>query len=320
MTYGENHFLNLLVLPCAITLFVVKTTDALGAFPLANESATTRAPERHLAVINGTITPNELLESPAPTWMPTASTLDYNSSTNRNNRSEVSSAASVSGLAGTTIHPFTVTSAVTSDNSSVNSSGLASGKTTDTLPSTTGTAHETFAFTNTSEITEIPTTHVYYTKPINTSEGTEVNSTGAYTTALTVERAHLKNSEAILTIAFSIILGIVVLVILVYSLNKCKTRRSQYSHHPLHASSYESVDHYMAPEDTLVISGGLYDAPRVYNPTMTVFEDEESQHDYVSFASRPGQFRLEFLPGERETEPGANSRGLGTFHSPHRSL
>ncbi|XP_078500276.1 uncharacterized protein LOC144755342 [Lissotriton helveticus] len=314
MTYGKNHFWDFLVLLCALTLFVVKTTDALREFPLANISATTSAPEVHLTEINGTATPKELPESPAPTGMPTAPTLAHTSSTDRNNLSEASSAANVSGPAGTTISPFTITSTETPGNSFDNSSGLASGKTTATLPSTTRTAHETFAYTNTSEITGIPATHVYYTKPMNTTEGTEVNTTGAYTTALTVESVHLKHSEAILTIAFSIILGIVVLVILVYSLNKCKTRRSQYSHHPLHASSYESVDHYMAPEDTLVISGGLYDAPRVYNPTMTVLEDEESQHDYVSFASRPGQFRLEFLPGERETKPSDNDRGLGTFH------
>ncbi|XP_069489675.1 uncharacterized protein [Ambystoma mexicanum] len=81
-----------------------------------------------------------------------------------------------------------------------------------------------------------------------------------------------------------------------------------------------SVDRYSAPEDTLVISGGLYDAPRVYNPTMTVLEDEELHHDYVSFGSRPGQFRLEFLPGEKEAEPAVTSPAFGTFHSPHHSL
>ncbi|XP_029428497.1 uncharacterized protein LOC115073808 isoform X3 [Rhinatrema bivittatum] len=81
------------------------------------------------------------------------------------------------------------------------------------------------------------------------------------------------------------------------------------------STSQMSADRYSAPDDTLVISGGLYDAPRVYNPNMTVLEDEECQHDYISFGSRPGQFRLEFLPGEKEREPAYESSSFETFHS-----
>ncbi|KAM4699350.1 uncharacterized protein O3C94_000871 isoform 1-T3 [Discoglossus pictus] len=113
----------------------------------------------------------------------------------------------------------------------------------------------------------------------------------------------LKDSEAILTSIFSIFLGVVVLAVLVFSFKKYRRKRSQYSHHPLRESSFESADRYSAPDDTLVISGGLYDAPRVYNPNMTVLEEDESQPDYVSFSSRPGQFRLEFLPGDKEMDP-----------------
>nr|XP_033773894.1 uncharacterized protein LOC117347285 [Geotrypetes seraphini]XP_033773895.1 uncharacterized protein LOC117347285 [Geotrypetes seraphini] len=136
-----------------------------------------------------------------------------------------------------------------------------------------------------------------------------------HTSRISGNEIRLKNSEAILTIAFSIILGIVVVVLLIYSLNKYKKRRLQYSHHPLHDTSYESADRYSVPDDTLVISGGLYDAPRVYNPNMTVLEDEDSQYDYVSFGSRPGQFRLEFLPGEKEREPTYESSAFEIFHS-----
>ncbi|CAH2220697.1 Hypothetical predicted protein, partial [Pelobates cultripes] len=110
-------------------------------------------------------------------------------------------------------------------------------------------------------------------------------------------RANLKHSEAILTSVFSTMLVIVILTILILAIKKYRRRRLQYSHHPLREQIYESVDSYSTPDDTLVISGGLYEAPRIYNPNMTVLEEEEeSQHEYVSFSSRPGQFRLEFLP------------------------
>ncbi|XP_056414369.1 mucin-4-like [Hyla sarda] len=113
-------------------------------------------------------------------------------------------------------------------------------------------------------------------------------------------------SETILTSIFSTILVVVLLTILAFCFNKYRKRRSQYSHHPLHENVYES-EGYSPPDDTLVISGGLYDAPRIYNPNMTVLEEEDSQHDFVSFSSRPGQFRLEFLPGDKDTDPAYNA-------------
>ncbi|XP_073176425.1 uncharacterized protein [Lepidochelys kempii] len=61
-----------------------------------------------------------------------------------------------------------------------------------------------------------------------------------------------------------------------------------------------SADIYTTPDDTLMISGGLYDAPRIYNPNMTVLDDDELQAEYLPFGSRPGKFRLEILSGENE--------------------
>ncbi|XP_059509467.1 sialomucin core protein 24-like isoform X2 [Stegostoma tigrinum] len=58
---------------------------------------------------------------------------------------------------------------------------------------------------------------------------------------------------------------------------------------------------YNIPDDTLVISGGLYDESRVYNPNMTVLEEDDEFHgDYPAVTSKYSQFRLEFLPEERE--------------------
>ncbi|KAH0618963.1 hypothetical protein JD844_018540 [Phrynosoma platyrhinos] len=60
-------------------------------------------------------------------------------------------------------------------------------------------------------------------------------------------------------------------------------------------------DRYTIPDDVLVISGGLYDAPRIYNQNM-VYEDDELQNDHLPFNAQPGHLRLKFLPGEKEQD------------------
>ncbi|XP_067863898.1 sialomucin core protein 24-like [Heptranchias perlo] len=113
---------------------------------------------------------------------------------------------------------------------------------------------------------------------------------------------HLRKQEIIVTICLSTILGVVILTIIMYNVTKCKRRRAQYSHRPLYTSSYEEPGgSYNIPDDTLVISGGLYDESRVYNPNMTVLEEDDEIHsEYPAFSSKYSQFRLEFLPEESE--------------------
>ncbi|XP_061487891.1 uncharacterized protein LOC133387338 [Rhineura floridana] len=132
-----------------------------------------------------------------------------------------------------------------------------------------------------------------------------------------VEGARLNNSEAILTIGFSIVLALTILGFIVYIFTKYRKRRDQFSHHPLYDASSETVDRYATPDDTLVISGGLYDAPRIYNSSMTVYEDDELQTDQLPFSAQPGQFRLKFLPGEKEMDL---SSSYETFQLPLGSL
>ncbi|XP_068125780.1 uncharacterized protein [Hyperolius riggenbachi] len=149
--------------------------------------------------------------------------------------------------------------------------------------------------------------------PTQEKTSTQNNATDTYatpnvndTTLSDTDKNSMKYSEIILTSIFSTILVVVVLLILAYGFKKFLIRKLQYSHHPLRETSYES-DRYTPPDDTLVISGGLYDAPRIYNPNMTVLEEEEPQNDYASFNSRSGQFRLEFLPGDKDLDPNDNS-------------
>ncbi|KAM3935416.1 uncharacterized protein RB166_002666 isoform 1-T3 [Leptodactylus fuscus] len=161
---------------------------------------------------------------------------------------------------------------------------------TSTATSTANKSNNTTTAIPTHE-TPIPEDNVTVTYPVEQNTSLESEKIGS----------GMKFSETVLTSIFSTILVVVMLTTVAFCFNKYRKRRSQYSHHPLHETVYES-EGYSPPDDTLVISGGLYDAPRIYNPNMTVLEEDESQPDYVSFSNRPGQFRLEFLPGDKDTD------------------
>ncbi|XP_073707908.1 uncharacterized protein [Garra rufa] len=122
----------------------------------------------------------------------------------------------------------------------------------------------------------------------------------------------MNHSEKSLTILFSILLGVIVLVILghfMYKFGRTKERSIQYTHRRLH--NEDTGEPFAVPDDTLVISGGLYDGPQIYNPTMTV-QNEEFQTDTSGFDSRPTQFRLEFL---REDQDRAFDHETSTFET-----
>ncbi|XP_043098903.1 sialomucin core protein 24-like isoform X2 [Puntigrus tetrazona] len=125
----------------------------------------------------------------------------------------------------------------------------------------------------------------------------------------------LNNSEKSLTILFSILLGVIILVILghfVYKFGRNKERSVQYTHRRL--QNEDTGEPFAMPDDTLVISGGLYDGPQIYNPTMTV-QNEEFQTDTSGFASRPTQFRLEFLREDQDRALDHETSTFQTFHA-----
>ncbi|XP_005988522.1 location of vulva defective 1-like isoform X2 [Latimeria chalumnae] len=178
-------------------------------------------------------------------------------------------------------------------------------------PEATGTTESALATTSSEKnsfTTKIDTTVVstLYAGSLHSSNTTQISG----------GRFHLRYSEAILTIIFSSILGVAVLVVVMYIVSKCKRRRAQYTHRPLYNIPFEDTDRYSAPDDTLVISGGLYDAPRIYNPNMTVLEEDDFPSEPQPFGSRPAHFRLEFLQEESERDPTFGSRTFKTFHSP----
>ncbi|XP_072282368.1 uncharacterized protein [Pyxicephalus adspersus] len=229
-----------------------------------------------------------------------ATTLDVSRSSNLNVSSTLASPpSSTLPSTGSSNQTYSTTmSGVTQSISTMLSTQMIPTQKNGTEKTSDGTA------TTMSGVTLVSTTPSTQMKPTQGS-GNETTNGTATTTLSDTEEYNMKYSEIILTSIFSTVLVVVVVVIIFVGFKKCLRGRSQYSHHPLRETSYEP-DRYSSPDDTLVISGGLYDAPRIYNPNMTVLEEEESQNDYASFQSRPGQFKLEFLPGDKDMDPTNN--------------
>lgn len=95
----------------------------------------------------------------------------------------------------------------------------------------------------------------------------------------TTQAVRLNMSEKNMTILFSVVLGVFAMALVVAMLHKCK-QKIQYSHQPLHNT--HDTDAFVAADDTLVISGGLYDGHPIYDNVPTASTDQS-------------QFRLEFL-------------------------
>ncbi|XP_037390779.1 sialomucin core protein 24-like isoform X1 [Pygocentrus nattereri] len=139
-----------------------------------------------------------------------------------------------------------------------------------------------------------------------TTETTPGNKTNNETAA----GAGLNFSEMSMTILFSVVLGVIVLMVLgqiVYKVSRNKHRMVQYSHRPLY--NEDTGEQFVVPDDTLVISGGLYDGPQIYNPTVTTLNDE----DQPTFAYTPTQLRLEFLREEQGTDRDYEATSFETF-------
>lgn len=126
----------------------------------------------------------------------------------------------------------------------------------------------------------------------------------------------LSRSEKSLTVLFSALLGAIVVIVLVYFMHKYRKRkqtRVQYTHRRL--QSEDTGDQFAAADDTLVISGGLYDGPQIYNPTMTVQNEDDFQTDASGFGYTSTQFRLEFLKEDQRRAPDRDASTFKTFYA-----
>ncbi|XP_024282314.1 sialomucin core protein 24-like [Oncorhynchus tshawytscha] len=178
------------------------------------------------------------------------------------------------------------------------------------VPSTAPTTQEAKTTENQSSTSNIPPQQSTKNLPQTT------NAAMPMTTAThnVTQGFGLDNSEKGMTVFFSVVLGVFVLGIFIYTLNRWNQMR-QYSHRPLYNNSEAEVGGSLAADDTLVISGGLYDGSQIYNPTMTTTDmtEDEFNFDNRLHVSQRSQFRLEFLTEERESSPGYEASTFHTF-------
>ncbi|KAF4079107.1 hypothetical protein AMELA_G00189140 [Ameiurus melas] len=152
--------------------------------------------------------------------------------------------------------------------------------------------------------------------PVSTVHGASMSTPAYFTTGTTIGNktsngtagAGLNNSETSLTILFSVVLGVIFLIILGLSVYKMtRSRWAMYSHHPLH--NEDTGGQFVVTDDTLVISGGLYDGPQIYNSTVTALNEDHM------FTYTPTQFRLEFLHEDPATDHIHEATTFKTFNS-----
>ncbi|XP_056241858.1 sialomucin core protein 24-like [Seriola aureovittata] len=129
----------------------------------------------------------------------------------------------------------------------------------------------------------IQSTAGYISTP-DTSVITTANSSNTVnTTSDSVDRITqgfgLDISEKNMTIVFSVALGVFGVALVIFMFHRCK-QKIQYLHQPL--NNTDDTDAFVADDDTLIISGGLYDGHPIYDNVPTAPEDQS-------------QFRLEFL-------------------------
>lgn len=208
-------------------------------------------------LFNSTGTPATILTS-------TEATAVY-SSTKRDNKNFTTSAAATK----------TTSQHETTQSSTILTSPTDSGppkSTTPTVPSST--------LTVTTQTIQT-TTHLKNTS--DTPESSTVNSSHSITTSTdsmdTTGASRLNISEKNMTIIFSGMLGFFAVSIVLIMFYKCK-HKFYYLHQPL--NNTDDTDGFAANEDTLVISGGLYDGHPIYD-------------NVPPTPAEPSQFRLQFL-------------------------
>ncbi|XP_047188736.1 sialomucin core protein 24-like [Scophthalmus maximus] len=127
------------------------------------------------------------------------------------------------------------------------------------------------------------TTAGYTITPDTTLVTTANSSHTANTTSALVDRTThgfgLNISEQNITIVFSVALGVFAVALVIVMSHRCK-QKVQYLHQPF--TNSDDPDAFVADDDTLIISGGLYDGHPIYDNVPTVSDDQS-------------QFRLQFL-------------------------
>ncbi|KAA0712704.1 hypothetical protein E1301_Tti004861 [Triplophysa tibetana] len=213
-------------------------------------------------------------------------------------------------VSGSTVKPNETTTTTTTTQI-YNTTSTSSPTTTVNVSTTAITSGNNTPYSSTTVLTTSTTSLV--TKP---TEKTSTNVTQNNSTDINKSSVGLSSSEKSLTVLFSALLGLIVLIVLVYFMHKYRKRnqtRVQYTHRRL--QNEDTGEQYPGADDTLVISGGLYDGPQIYNPTMTVQNEEDFQADAAGFGYASSQFRLEFLKEEQQRDPDRDASTFQSFHA-----
>ncbi|XP_029989401.1 agglutinin-like protein 5 [Sphaeramia orbicularis] len=233
----------------------------------------------------------------SPTEKPTTQGL-----TETNTITDVSSNSSVPVTVITTPTKDTTTLTSTSDSHTFTKNTSTTAKTTEHLEPFQSTTTES-SITNSSSVTATETetpgtqtspltllttpTALTTTGYISSSDTTVITTVNSSTINITSQSVHttthglgLNTAERSLTIVFCSILGVCVVVLVLFMFHRCK-HKLQYMHQPLNNTD-STGGAFTTDDDTLVISGGLYDGHPIYDNVPTPRTDES-------------QFRLEFL-------------------------
>ncbi|XP_034725902.1 flocculation protein FLO11 isoform X2 [Etheostoma cragini] len=142
----------------------------------------------------------------------------------------------------------------------------------------TTTSPGTATFTAVTNLT-IQTTMGHISTPDTTINTTANPSHTVNTTSDSMYRTTkglgLNVSDFTLTVFFSVVLGVFALALVVFVFHRCK-HKIQYLHQPLNNS--DDTDAFLAEDDTLVISGGLYDGHAIYDNVPTTPADQSQFH------------------------------------------
>ncbi|KAL3058262.1 hypothetical protein OYC64_010439 [Pagothenia borchgrevinki] len=177
---------------------------------------------------------------------------------------------------------FTGSTAATNESTSHPSQATALTNTTSQITTTPGnhtptlTAQTTPATQTTAGNMSTPTATV-----ITTATSSHTINTTSDSMNRTTQGLRLNISEKNMTIVFSVVLGVFALALVGFMFHRCK-HNIQYLHQPLNNID-DTADAFVADDDTLVISGGLYDGHPIYDNVPEAPAADRSQ------------FRLQFL-------------------------
>uniref|UniRef100_A0A3Q3QQD6 Uncharacterized protein n=1 Tax=Monopterus albus TaxID=43700 RepID=A0A3Q3QQD6_MONAL len=274
--------MDIILASLACVLLAISFTTVQG------QTNVTTSPGLNFTHVTTVVTSSNSTENPNMT----EGTVTFKSTT-QNNETTSQSPPSQSTTSVTALTNGTSTTSVTAlTNSTSSTTVTALTNSTSVMTTTPGNHTPTFTALTTPAI---ETTAGYTSTPdttvITISKSPPTASTSSDSEDRTTQGLGLNISEKNLTIVFSVILGVFAVVLVVFMFHRCK-QKVQYLHQPLHNNGDTGRSFpFIIYDDTLVISGGLYDGHPIYDNVPTAPADQS-------------QFRLElslirFLPSDQ---------------------